>query len=201
MVKKIEPTLPLPAPPAGPAPAPPDGLEALAREAQVTLTPPPLGDGFTDLDVAARAEQAEAAQAEAMLAKLEKGVEKVIFGGLRAWRSKLAVKNEFLLTEWPDELLHAPAEAAVPVIRKRLGLLFAMAGNYPEESVLAMAAMPLILGYFAADEKRAALNPKTAAPAVPVPAAGVSLDANAGQVTRPPEFGPNDPRSITLNGG
>lgn len=173
-----------------PGAAPVDGgLEGLAGEAEGLGAPP------ADPAAAAAADQ-EAAQAAAAMAKIEAGVAKVIFAGLRAMRTKIAAKNEFILVEWSDDMLREPADAAVPVMRKRLGMIFAALGDQPEEAALAMALMPLIMGYVEADSRNAkakgAILVAPPAPAAPHPA-GSDIDSAA-------VFAPNDPRSVTLNG-
>jgi hypothetical protein len=131
---------------------------------------------------------AEAEATAAAMAKIEAGAAKFIFAGLRALRSQIARRNVFILDEWPDEMLREPADAAVPVLRKRVAALFMAAGAYPEESALAMAALPLILGYVAASESSVKHSALTS-PSTPL----------ANEAPGAATFAPSDPRSHPLN--
>ncbi|MDB5966152.1 MAG: hypothetical protein JWQ72_2652 [Polaromonas sp.] len=138
-------------------------LDNLGAEAAAL---PKLGDGTTELDVSARADQeaADKAGAEAMAAML-KGVQAVMLGGLRAVRTRLARNLPELLDEWSDEKLAGPAAAAVPVLNKYAARFMPLLGAYPEEAMLAMSLLPLVLGYTAAIDKHQAIVKAAAAPA------------------------------------
>lgn len=97
-----------------------------------------------------------AAQQEAQaLAAMEQGVQRLVFFGLKALRAYLARRLPEINQEWPDQVLHPPAEAAVPLLRKHLGRMMEVAGAHPELAVLAVSLVPLGMGYMAAVEKHA----------------------------------------------
>jgi hypothetical protein len=52
--------------------------------------------------------------------------------------------------EWNDESLQLVADTIPPVINKYLAKLMPLVGDYPEEGALAMACIPLLMGYIAA---------------------------------------------------
>jgi hypothetical protein len=140
-------------------------LNDLADEAQRVLEP---GDGLEATDTAERLqrEAAERAQAEAMQKvadALMASVEKLVHGGLKAVRSRIARKLPEIIDEWTDEALAAPAAAAVPVLHKYLGKWLQVLGDYPEEAALAMSCLPLAIGFAAAVDKHQAAA-KTEAP-------------------------------------
>lgn len=91
-----------------------------------------------------------AQQEAAAQAALAAGCTKMVFGVLKAIRSMVAKKLPEIVQHWPDDDLRNVAEAAFPVLNKHLARLMPMMGAYPEEAALAVAALPLMLGYFAA---------------------------------------------------
>jgi hypothetical protein len=52
------------------------------------------------------------------------------------------------------------ADAAYPVANKHLSRLLPLMGAYPEEAALAVATLPLVLGYFAAQSAHEAKQDK-----------------------------------------
>lgn len=144
---------------------PPTGLDALAGEAGQALQGAP---GAPD---AAPAVDPEAAQRQAAL---EAGIEKVLLGLLKAARAAIARRIPEIREEWPDELLQAPAEAAVPLARKYMGKLMEIAGNNPELAGFVVACVPLGMGLYTAYERsearRALEKPAEGGPPGPAPA-------------------------------
>lgn len=92
----------------------------------------------------------QAQQEAAAQAAMQAGCTKLFFGVLKAVRSMVAKKLPEILQHWPDEDLRNVSEAAFPVLNKHMARLMPLIGAYPEEAALAMAALPLMLGYFAA---------------------------------------------------
>jgi len=101
------------------------------------------------VDAKAASDQADQDKAQAAI---ETGVVKIVLGLLKAARSLIARKLPEIKDEWPDELLQAPADAAVPLLRKHLAALMEIAGANPELAVFAIALFPLVTGYLAAAE-------------------------------------------------
>ena len=100
-------------------------------------------------------------QADAAMAALELGAAKVILGLLKIVRGIIAKKLPEINDEWPDELLQAPADAAVPLIRRRMAAALQLIGADPELAVLAFASFPLVLGWIAANDKHAVNEKRT----------------------------------------
>lgn len=101
-------------------------------------------------------EAAAAAQNEAAaLAAMEQGVQRLVFFALKACRAYIARKLPEINQEWPDQVLHPPAEAAVPLLRKHMAKIMEVAGSNPELAMLAISLVPLGMGYMAAVEKHA----------------------------------------------
>lgn len=101
-----------------------------------------------------RAEADEAAQQEAqMLQAVSLGVSKIVYAGLRALRAAIAKSMPEIMEEWPDEVLRGPADAAAPVLQKYMERLTALAGRNPELAMLAVALVPMVMGYVSALEK------------------------------------------------
>lgn len=135
-------------PEAGAAPA--DPLQALATS--VERTAPPLGDGVTDADVDARAQQqADAEQAQAMEA-MEAAVVQGVHFGLCLVRKGIAKSLPEIQQTWTNEAMVHPARAALPLIRKHAGSLMETAAKSPELSILLVACLPLALGIVQAME-------------------------------------------------
>lgn len=153
-------------------PGPVDELERLTFD-------PATGAGAAgspsqdDLD--AQAAAAAAAQQEAQaLAAMEQGVQRLVFFGLKALRAYIARRLPEIHQEWPDQVLHPPADAAVPLLRKHMGRLIEVAGANPELAVLAVSLVPLGMGYMAAVEK----HTRTVEDVAARPAAGEGVAAN-----------------------
>lgn len=126
-----------------------DPLEA------VTFSPVDMPTGPAPDPQAAAAAQAEAeAQAKALQA-IEAGIVRIVYFGLKALRGAIANKMPEILEEWPDQILMGPAEASVPLLRKHMERITAIAGANPELAVLAISLVPLGMGYVAAAEKHA----------------------------------------------
>lgn len=130
--------------------------------------------GATDADVSDAQEAQRQAEAQQQAAAMNAGVARFMLGGLKAVRGKLAQRNEFLLTEWPDAMLQEVANAVPPVLSKYIAKLMPMAGNYPEEAALLFASVPLVVGYISATQKLAEQAPKTVE-------AKLAAEADAGQ--------------------
>lgn len=143
------------------------GLESLAGEAQQTLqASAPAEPGA----VATAQQDAEAQQQAA----LELGVQKVLLGLLKVARAAIAKRLPEIREEWTDDVLEAPAAAAVPLARKYMGKLMEIAGNNPELAGFVVACVPLGMGLYTAYERaearRAQEKPTTeggAPPAAP----------------------------------
>lgn len=126
-------------------------------------------------DLDAQAAAAAAAQQEAQaLAAMEQGVQRLVFFGLKALRAYIARRLPEIHQEWPDQVLHPPADAAVPLLRKHMGRLIEVAGANPELAVLAVSLVPLGMGYMAAVEK----HTRTVEDVAARPAAGEGVAAN-----------------------
>ncbi len=113
--------------------------------------------GATDADVS---DAQEAARALEQQKAMNAGVSRFMLGGLKAVRGKLAARNEFIAQEWPDAMLQELAEAVPPVLSKHMARLMPMAGAYPEEAALVFAAVPLVVGYISATQRKAEAAPK-----------------------------------------
>jgi hypothetical protein len=74
----------------------------------------------------------------------------VALGLLKAIRARVAKGLPEISKEWTDESLQVVADAIPPVINKHLAKLMPLVGDYPEEGALAMACIPLLMGYIAA---------------------------------------------------
>lgn len=137
-----------------------DRLDQLADQAGAFLEQPA---GPPDLEAQRAAEQ----EAQAISA-MEAGAQRMLFGVLKAVRTRIGRKLPEIHGEWRDPDLEGVAAAAVPVGKKHLARLMPMLGQYPEEAALALACLPLVMGYVAAVEKH---DTKAAAPAVAAPGA------------------------------
>lgn len=97
------------------------------------------------------AEKAQDAQADAAAAaafeQLAGGIEAMILGALRAVRTRVARTLPEIVDEWKDDVLQAPAKAAVPVVNKYAARLLPLLGEFPEEAALCMALVPMAMGY------------------------------------------------------
>lgn len=74
----------------------------------------------------------------------------VALGLLKAIRERVAKGLPEIQKEWTDSSLQGVADALPPVINKYLAKLMPLVGDYPEEGALAMACIPLVMGYIAA---------------------------------------------------
>lgn len=118
------------------------GLEALAGEAQTALQAPV---------VPADAEQA--AEDAAQIAAMEKGMQQVVIGLLKLARAAIARRLPEIREEWTDEVLEAPAVAAIPVFRRYAAKLMEIAGSNPEVAGLVLACLPLGMGLYTAFDR------------------------------------------------
>lgn len=123
----------------------PSEMERLAQSLEISPSGPAS---------AANDEADEAAKAEAVK-QLNAAAGAMIFGLLKAVRSRVARKLPEIREEWPDELLRVPADAAVPVAQKHLGRFLKFGVGFEEEGALAVAMLPLVMGYLSASEKNA----------------------------------------------
>ncbi len=81
----------------------------------------------------------------------------VALGLLKAVRARVARGLPEIEREWTDASLKAVADAVPPVVNKYLAKLMPVVADYPEEGALAMACLPLLMGYVSAQgaaEKR-----------------------------------------------
>jgi len=69
---------------------------------------------------------------------------------LKAIRARVAKGLPEIEKEWSDSSLQLVADALPPVINKYLAKIMPIIGDYPEEGALAMACLPLVMGYIAA---------------------------------------------------
>lgn len=74
----------------------------------------------------------------------------VALGLLKAIRARVAKGLPEIEKEWTDQSLQVVADTIPPVINKYLAKLMPLVGDYPEEGALAMACLPLVMGYIAA---------------------------------------------------
>lgn len=100
-----------------------------------------------------RANAEAQAQAEAINAKLEAGVIQVVYGLLKVARTWLAKSLPEIRDEWTDDVLKAPAEAAVPLIQKHMAAMMQVIGSSPEAALMAFALLPMGLGVISAMDK------------------------------------------------
>lgn len=122
--------------------AAPGSLEDLARQAdQLGAQPaePPSAD-----------ELAQQAEADKAAAALQEACRSMLLKALQAVRTRVARNLPEISRHWADADLDNVATAAVPVGRKYLARLMPMADQFPEEAALAVAALPLVLGYVSA---------------------------------------------------
>lgn len=127
----------------------------------IQVADPMEGIAFSPVDAPAappdpQAEAAAQAEAEAQgkaLQAIEAGITRVVYFLLRAVRGAIARKMPEILEEWPDPVLLSPAEASVPLLRKHMERITAIAGANPELAVFAISLVPLGMGYIAAAEK------------------------------------------------
>lgn len=132
-----------------PTPQTTDPLES------VTFSPvdgPGLGAPAAQSAEAAAAAEAEAQEAQ-MLQAVSLGVSKIVLAALRALRTSIAKSMPEILDEWPDEVLRAPADAAAPVLQRYMTRITELMGRNPEMAMLAVALVPLGMGYISAVEK------------------------------------------------
>lgn len=122
--------------------------DALAARTFTPLAAP------TPVDPQAEAQAAQAEQAaEEALQALKRNAAALIMGGLKLLRGAIAKRLPEIMDEWPDELLEAPAKAAVPLIESRLDQLMSVVKADPKVVVFALACAPLGLGYIVAVNK------------------------------------------------
>lgn len=74
----------------------------------------------------------------------------VALGLLKAIRARVAKGLPEIEKEWSDQSLQCVADAIPPVVNKYMARLVPLVGEYPEEGALAMACLPLFMGYIAA---------------------------------------------------
>lgn len=123
---------------------------AVSVAVQENAPPPEQAAQLEAEQAAAEAEQAE------MQAKLQRTVEKLGFGILRAGRAFVARSMPEIRDEWTDDMLREPAVALYPVLANRVGKLLTVAGKYEAEAALVIAMIPLAFGYVNALERQQA---------------------------------------------
>lgn len=148
----------------------PDELEALAGQAQASMTNPPLGQLGTELDTTAGQ---GAADAESMK-QIEAGAQFVILALLKMARAAIAKRLPEIREEWTDDALAGPAAAAVPVLKKHIEKLMTIAGSSPEVAALALSLIPLVLGVVNAVDRADHRRKTEAASPAPVTHAGAA---------------------------
>lgn len=128
-------------------PAQAGGLEALASQAQQDLQALP---GAPDGAAPGAVPDPEAARQQAAL---EEGVQKVLLGLLKMARAAIAKRLPEIREEWTDDVLQAPVDAGVPLLRKHMGRLMEKIGSDPELAVFVVACIPLGMGLYTAYER------------------------------------------------
>ncbi|GEM_PF-6334575 len=123
------------------------GLEDLASQAQQTL------QASAPAEPGAVATAHQDAEAQQQQAALEAGIQKVLLGLLKVARAAIAKRLPEIREEWPDDVLEAPAAAAVPLARKYMGKLMEIAGSNPELAGFVVACVPLGMGLYTAYER------------------------------------------------
>lgn len=102
-------------------------------------------------------EQQQQDQSDAQaFAALEAGMSKIILGALKTLRTLIAKRLPEIKEEWPDAVLAAPADAALPLVKKYLPRLMDSMGQYPEIGMFAFSLLPLVMGYMSAVERHEA---------------------------------------------
>lgn len=120
-------------------------LDALAAQAQAFESAP--------LEGAPGQPAPSEEQITPSMEKIEAGMVKVLMMALKVGRALIARKLPEIKDEWPDELLEAPAEAALPLVKKYLGNLMVVVGQNEELAALVIALFPLGMGVLSAMEK------------------------------------------------
>ena len=104
---------------------------------------------------------------------LHAGMASVVLMALKVARAAIARRLPEIREEWPDDMLAAPAEAAVPLLRKHLDRLMTVVGTSPELAAFVMSLIPLALGAVTAIDKAQANAARTVeAAAEPVASVG-----------------------------
>lgn len=157
------------------------GLDNLAAQASASMEQP-IGQGTTDLDAANPAGQPSVQISPEKMQQIEAAVSQVILGLLKVARAAIAKRLPEIREEWPDEILQAPAQAAVPLIRKHMEKAMLLIGSSPELAMFAITLVPLGMGVFSAidraseREKQAALEPVPESKAAPLEGGGQSAE-------------------------
>lgn len=164
------------------------GLEALAAETASTLTPPPIGEGVTDLDVAAGAPaipKMSNAQCLMMGAQLLRGTLTTV------------AKLQSPAVTMADDKLQPAADALGLVFDKHGWDLQALTGDYQLELAAVIITAPLAWAVHTGIQAEIKARPQTeVTPKIDKPTGppGLAADPNG-----PAVFGKDDPRSISLN--
>ncbi|WP_288254049.1 hypothetical protein [uncultured Hydrogenophaga sp.] len=151
-------------------PKKPDPLEALAGEADQLAadTAPPLGEGVTDADVAAREETEREEQG---LRMIEGVAVNMVFFGLKLGRKAMAKQLPEVNETLPDEKLLPSAQAFLPLIKRHMGKVMEAVAKSPELAVALIGVLPIAMGIMEAMElsdRRAAAAKASPAPS-PLP--------------------------------
>lgn len=123
-------------------------LDALAAQAQAFESAPV--DGAPGQPAPNTEQDAQDAQSMAMV---EAGIVSVLTMALKVGRAWIARKLPEIKDEWPDDLLEAPAVAAVPLLKKHLEKFMHVVGANPLVAAFAVSCVPLIMGLFNAMQK------------------------------------------------
>lgn len=158
------------------------GLDALASQAeQATI-------GATDLDAAGIPAGQPTQQDDEGQRKLEAMAASVLVGLLKLARQAIAKRLPEIREEWTDDKLDAPAQAAIPLMRKHMAKLMELAGSNPELALFVISCVPLGMGFMtamdrAAEREKLEAKAKAAAagPAAADQPAPPILDGGAGE--------------------
>lgn len=137
------------------ASAPPDSpLQALAAQVE--------GKAQEEADKAAQeAQGAGAAPEPGLPPEFAAAIARIPLFFLKAVRAKVAKRMPEIMEHWTDDVLSAPANAVPPILEKHAARLSPIVGAFPEESILVLSCLPLVLGYFAASDAASSKEEKT----------------------------------------
>ena len=128
-----------------------DDLQKLADQADALAQEQAQAQAQADLTPQQQQAQADALEQEAQSKEaMQQAFSGMAFGLLKAVRARIAAKLPEIEAEWTDATLQGVADAVFPVADKYMARWMPTLTAYPEESALAMAALPLALGYFSA---------------------------------------------------
>lgn len=140
--------------PAAPKAAPAgkaDALEALT----FTATGPEAAQAQQDQQAQQAQQDQQDEQAAQAMQQIERTAAHLLFAGFKVARSIVARRLPEIRDEWPDAMLQDPAAAAVPLVKKHLAGIMALAGANPELAGFMVALIPMGLGLITAMDKNA----------------------------------------------